>query len=366
MPAALSDTLTALRHTGDPLADDLVTTLFASGDRTAWTTLQQGVRRNANLNEAHLQALGLPEPLIAYLLEQSVLPEWADPAEMARGSRFFQRHASDILYLLGVLSLPYCYAAADGARVLAFSGRIVEDTRKRLAETASYVIEVCTPGAFGPEGTAIASTLRVRLIHAAIRHGLLRSGRWDMAWGLPVNQEDMAGTNLAFSYIPVRGMRKMGIHVPKDDERALLHVWRVAGSLMGVDPGINPRHPAAAEELDRAIAARQFRDSETGRALTAALLHHLQWRFDENFNGNLPDGFIAELMRHLLGDGIADMLGVPPKTGGFAALALAGVLGMNALQNVVPLPLRAKLNTEALARVGEELRDSGGDYVMPG
>ncbi|NJO02593.1 MAG: DUF2236 domain-containing protein [Bacteroidia bacterium] len=123
---------------------------------------------------------------------------------MKRGLHFFQKYAPHLLAMLGYLSLPYCYAAANGAQVLQLSQRIRQDTKKRLLETSQFVLDVMEPGAFGPEGLGLVSALKVRLIHAAIRFHVLRSPKWDMAWGLPVNQEDMGGTNGAFSWISVR------------------------------------------------------------------------------------------------------------------------------------------------------------------
>jgi hypothetical protein len=42
--------------------------------------------------------------------------------------------------------------------------------------------------------------VRVRLIHARVRHALSRSPAWRPdAWGAPINQYDMAGTVLLFS-----------------------------------------------------------------------------------------------------------------------------------------------------------------------
>ena len=116
--------------------------------------------------------------------------------------------------LLGLLSLPYCYAAADGARVLDLSERIKNKPEHRLNETADFVWDVMAPNAFKPDGKGFTSILKVRLLHAAIRFYTGKSSKWNAAdWGLPVNQEDMAGTNLSFSLLVVRGLRKFGLAV---------------------------------------------------------------------------------------------------------------------------------------------------------
>jgi len=147
---------------------------------------------------------------------------------IARGQKFFSRHSSDILLLLGFLSLPYCYAAAEGSEVLIRSKRIIEEPETRLAETAQFVFDVTAPNAFAKDGSGLASILKVRLMHAAIRYYIQQSGSWSADFAPPINQEDMAGTHLSFSLIPARGLRKPGKPISADDRMdhilSLLHI----------------------------------------------------------------------------------------------------------------------------------------------
>ena len=100
--------------------------------------------------------------------------------------------------MLACLALPYCYAGADGAKVLAKSQRIQNDTLKRLEETGEFIFTVMQEKNWH-NGKAFRKILKVRLMHAAIRFFSEFHGTWNTAWGKPVNQEDMAGTNGAFS-----------------------------------------------------------------------------------------------------------------------------------------------------------------------
>ncbi len=294
-----TDQLAQARQECDPLADELIAYFFDQGQAATLQQLMAGAGE-------------WPEAAQAFLARTSALPPWAEPALLDQASQFFDRHAQAIMSLLGFLSLPYCYAAADGAQVLYRSGRIQADTQRRLAETAQFVLEACGPGAFGPAGEGLAAVRKVRLMHAAVRYHVRKSGRWEARFGPPINQEDMAGTNLAFSFIILRGLRKVGIAVDRADADAYLHLWNVVGWLMGVRDDLLPANERVAATLDQLIASRHFRKSEVGTTLTAALLESIQQTFQQRPQGRLP-GFVPAYMRFLLGDQVADLLGIPPR-----------------------------------------------------
>lgn len=293
--------LTAMRRQGDPLADAAVAALYASG------------HPEARMLAHHLPASAdqlptwAPVELAALLRATESLPEGADPALMAQGAAFFARHVRQIAGLLGAYSLPYCYAAADGAEVLYRSERIRKYTTRRLAETATFVFDVLSPGGFGTGGRALHSIRQVRLLHAAIRYHI--APEWDAErYGAPVNQEDMAGTHLAFSLIVLRGLRQLDQSVSAADARAYYHLWQMISLLLGVDPCIVPRDLPEAHLLARQIEKRHFRPSIAGQTLTASLLDS----FETQLPYPVPPGYLPSFMRHLLGDQIGDLLGLPP------------------------------------------------------
>ena len=225
---------------------------------------------------------------------------------ISKGQQFFDRYSSDILLLLGLLSLPYCYAAAHGAEVLIRSKRIKDEPANRLTETAQFVFDVTAPDAFGPGGKGLASLLKVRLIHASIRYYVQRGGSWPEAYGKPVNQEDMAGTNLSFSLIAVRGMRKLGIRVSAAQSLDYIRYWNVIGELLGLRPELLPGSTKEAYLLERNIRQRQFKSSPAGRELTASLVGY----FEQVMKGSSMDGWARPYVHFLLGDKIAGMLGL--------------------------------------------------------
>jgi hypothetical protein len=290
--------LQRMRLVADPVADETVQALLTTSQRDALHHWWQSVSRNNSPVPEHL-----PDEIKYYLSKTENLPVWADRKRIQRGQRFFARHARAILSVLGCLSLPYCYAAADGAQVLWLSQRIRQDTRQRLSETAQFLLDVLSPEAFKPHGKGIRSIQQVRLIHATARYYSLRSPSWQENWGMPVNQEDMVGTNLAFSFIVLQGLQKLGFQWNKNEAEDFLYTWNVIGAMLGI-----------AEDywLDKKIAGRHFRASEAGTGLTHALIKCLNEINEEN---GISPTFTYAYMRYLLGDAVADLLEIPPAPG---------------------------------------------------
>ncbi len=297
--------LSGMREQADSAADDLLNRCFSNEEgKIIMRQYLTDLKYNSQLLQ--LPELLKDEPL---LLNATQLPGWANHREMQTGAAFFARYASLIMNMLGLLSLPYCYAAADGARVLYFSDRLRNDVGKRLRETGEFVWQVMSPDAFTPEGQGFATIVKVRMMHAMARYYTLQSQQRQIAWGQPVNQEDMAGTNLSFSLLVIRGLRKLDIAVSYADQQAFMHLWNVIGYLLGVDERLLPEDGQQAIALEQAISRRQFKSSEEGRALTKSLTDYIT-------GANLSKGSISaketvQLMRFLVGDEIADTIDLP-------------------------------------------------------
>lgn len=233
------------------------------------------------------------------------LPDWADERRLRRGRAFFRNHKPEIAILLGCLSLPYSYLGADGVQVLALSRRMQDDTRRRLEETATFVFALAEEEEWA-SGAAVERILNVRLIHAAVRRLCRESGRWKAEWGVPINLEDMAGTNLSFGYLVLRGLRKGGLQADDADEEAFLHLWNVIGAISGVPEELLPQNTREAWTLERAMVRRLFRPTPEGRELAAAIVRTLEEEMPRPMKG-----MAAARMRLLLGDELADCLGLP-------------------------------------------------------
>lgn len=230
-----------------------------------------------------------------------------DRQVLERGQGFFDQKGDLYLAMLGFYSLPYCYAFADGAQVLVRSRRILENVGERLGETASFVMDIFQPGAFFQSEKAFLTCAKVRLIHAFSRYFVHRYAQdWDPAFGKPVNQEDLLGTNLAFSFIVLRGLTKLGFQPSEAEYNTVLSYWKWVGELMGVDSSFWPETSKEGFELDKLIRKRHLKTSPAGQKLISGLIGYYQ----KTIPDPLLKGQIVEILSFFLGKEAGKALGL--------------------------------------------------------
>ncbi|HWI61283.1 MAG TPA: oxygenase MpaB family protein [Symbiobacteriaceae bacterium] len=343
--------LDALRTEGDPTADALTAELARTGTTEAVSHLLQTLLRNDQAVPSEL-----PEPVAAWLEQTGRLPFWVNQRRLERGAAFFAEHGVLISLILATDSLVECYAARKGVKVLTATYRMAQNPYRRIAETAQWVLLVMAPGGLGSGGQGIRATQKVRLLHAAIRHLLLRAGRWDVAdLGVPICQEDLAGTLMAFSYVVVRDLRALGVAVSDAEAEDFLYIWRAVGEMMGIRPSVIPVSMAEAEALTKAIFRRHHGPSPEGVLMTRALLEmHARM-----LPGELFDGIFPALLRFLAGHQVADWMEVPRTPWEGVVERLGGLVG--AAENRTELLRRAAgrlgvamLQSTAIAMTGYE------------
>jgi hypothetical protein len=297
----LEEKLEAYRQKGDLLADKLMQTLFDTHGHKLGSVLMPFLS-----DFDALDLSGQDSEIIDFFKHNATLPPFFDLKEIVRATDFFKKYQIHIGIVLGCYSLPYCYLGEDGARVLGFSGRIQNDTYNRLQETGKFLKKTMTLSLWEKKKAGFL-ILKVRLMHAFWRFMILKTGKWDIKWGVPINQEDMMGTNLSFSLIVLRGLRKLGFDTDQTFEKAYYHHWAVVGYFMGIEPDLLVFNAQDAIKLDKAIAKRQFRSSEIGKKLTASLADSYK-KVSEN---ELISEYFNAQSRMLLGDKYADYLGLP-------------------------------------------------------
>lgn len=185
------------------------------------------------------------------------------------GQRFYENNRASILFVLGFMSLPYCYAAADGARVIFFSDKMRNTPLARLKDTALFVDAVCRPSTPAEQIDEMVATVRWK--HAQVRNWMQKQAFWNIGWGVPINQEDMAGTNLAFSLVVLRGLRKLGIAITPQEAKSFFALWHEIGDGLGISTDLNPKEIDLGLKLELAIKIRHFKVSQQGVALTQQL-----------------------------------------------------------------------------------------------
>ena len=299
--------LDAARTRGDTLADATVAAVFKAGDTAAVARLLATLMRDD-------QKPGeLPPPVLDYLHQTSALALRSlgegGPELAAAGERLFAEHGPEVLMLLCCYSLPSSYAAKKGVQVLHRTAYLAKRPNRRLFETAQFIVDVLSPSGLGPGGKGVRTAQKVRLMHAAIRHLILTDTTlaWDVnELGVPINQEDLLGTLMTFTWLILDGLARLGIRLTPQDQQAYLDTWLAVGQLMGIEPPLLPRTVAEARETTALIERRQVAESPQGREMTAALLGMMQT--------NMPHPFklmFGCLIREFLPSNVATFLGIP-------------------------------------------------------
>lgn len=314
--------LDPMRQAGDPPADNVVAELFASGDIAPVNNLM----KNLIVNEFPVPE-DLPQVVRDYLAKTDALPDWAEPDRIKAGEQVFWRYGPQLIAILNTYALPFCYVAKNGVQVLALTTRLLTNPTRRILETAQLLVDVMQPGGLTTDqGRGRRTTQKVRLMHAAVRKLAPVSSSWSAQYGLPVNQEDLAGTLMAFSWVSLNGLRKLGIAVPEDDQEAYLHCWRIVGYLLGIRDEMLPRDMASAEALTMSIARRQFGPCAEGQAMTKALVDMLANVLPGDAFRDVP----KLLIRYFLGAQWAGWLGITESPWAELALAPLKLVGMQA------------------------------------
>lgn len=292
----------------DPLADELVEATRGWPRARLLETLETAIRDGLAVVDDP------PEELVALVDQVTTVPAWVDRDRLDRGGRFFL--STHVLggIVLGAKSLISGYRAPAGNKPLVFSGRLGHGMHQRLAETSKFVYDVSKPGGLDPGGDGVVAAVAVRMIHAQVRDMIDRQAPWNDEWGVPINQHDMLATLLLFSIHWQEGLRTLGL-VPTDAEvRDHIALWRYIGYLMGVDPELLPANRHDAERYGEFIELTTGPPDDDARELTRAFLEAEPDEKETESDGSRPgfDHMLARgLVRQLLGESLADDLGVP-------------------------------------------------------
>ncbi len=285
------------RLKGDAEADALIEKTFAVG--------RQGLLYGLfKLDEKAIQ-LEPDSDLKKFFIEQKPKPSWFNQKRLQKGQQLFKQYALEMMALLGAMSLPYCYAASPGNKALYLSDKMRNSPGKRLMDTASFVIAVLTPGTLEDGETGHIHINKVRLIHALSRYYLRKLPTWNMDWGVPINQEDMAGTNLAFSYVILLGMQQSGIILSQREKEDFLYAWRYIGYQMNIDEALLPSSFQEARQLATTIKIRNFKKTEEGIILTKELLSY----YKVSVPADQAD-LVSSQIRFYLGNEVAEYIGI--------------------------------------------------------
>ncbi len=296
---------------GDPVADAFVT----------WSEGQPKGRGRALFDrvvEGGLAAVPEAPPCLERWFEPlEHEPDWLDHKSLELACRTSWRVGTDGGLILSATALMGGYRSSAAVKPLSMTGALDQLVVRRIAETSRFVLDILESNTMHRRSPGFASACRVRLMHAMVRRALLRRESWDTkAWGLPINQTDMAATQLEFSAIFLSGLTMLGYRFTEEERDAVMHLWRYVGVVMGVDDRImahdyrtglrqmyihwltNPQADADSRKLARALHELPQRLAETD---------------DERIFARFQMRYRNAVTRLTLGSDTADEIGLPPE-----------------------------------------------------
>lgn len=245
-----------LRKVGDPISDSAVEYIF-----------------NGNLH--HMKDMHSPDILNKRLPSkiQNLIDDTKkrsciiDKTVLNSGQRLFARHATDILFALFHAALPECYAASRGSKVLVQNKNMVNNPRKRLFETSTFVKNVMDKNNFDNNNNGVFSCLELRFIHSLIRRNINEIDLGE----IPINQEDMLGTIIAFSEVCLNGLENLGMNFDEKEADSFIMSWTYMGHMIGINKEILPQNRSDSQRLRKFISDRNHEFSNDGITLMQEL-----------------------------------------------------------------------------------------------
>lgn len=265
---------------GDPPADTLVQWMQAFGMGPARGMFEQALERGID------QLPDAPAPLKAFFAHIENTPTWVDRERLERGVAASHLSGLTGMRVLRDAGLMAGYQAGAINKTLVATGALDKSAARRIAETTKWRMDCSREHGMDRFNEGFKNTVRVRIIHAIVRHHVASKPQWDTAaWGVPVNQLDMQATYLGFSVVYLLGQRVMGTWLSKPEAEDVMHLWRYVGWLMGVkEEWLCDSEEAGRIALYQNLlsqAPADFSSQQLGRALMDEPLHrqYPHWRW---------------------------------------------------------------------------------------
>ena len=220
-----------VKHTliGDPLAEEM------AADLNEFSAADQSRLIEAAMNNDGEDALrDAPASLRAFFKDAETPPEWLDYAAFAPGVRMFHRNSQVYLaaFVAGVLIEGF---TTNIAKSFFITGRVRDQGVRRLGQNNRHMMEIFLPGGLYRDGDGWKLSVRIRIVHARLRHLLNNSEEWDTeAWGVPISAAHLGYAISAFSARLLKHMKTLGATYTDEEYASFMAIWRYSGKLMGI------------------------------------------------------------------------------------------------------------------------------------
>ncbi|MFD1624355.1 oxygenase MpaB family protein [Azospirillum griseum] len=223
-----------VRHTtiGDPAADAVMEAFRAHPGPLQRDWMRRGIEDGPSaLSDA-------PDAVRAFFADIETPPPWFSPDRALPGCRAFHRNSEMFLGAFVAAVLVEGFSTLI-SKSFSITGRLVDQGVRRLKQNNLHLVEIFLPGGLERHGEGWKLSVRIRLIHARIRHLLAESEDWDAAaWGTPLSSAHIAYATAAFSGLLLERARALGVTLSAEESESFMMIWRYSGQLMGVDPAL--------------------------------------------------------------------------------------------------------------------------------
>ena len=225
------------------------------------------------------------DPVLSQLWNEiNTTPPWVDWDQLARGQDCFYRYGGVMLTGLAFQSLLGGMGAARVVETLARTGGFsTKVARHRLYETTQHILQ-CTRSldSIKPGGDGFASSIRIRLLHAAVRQRIMKLAKQRPEyynveeWGIPINDLDCIGTIGTFSATLIwLSLPRQGIWMRPQETEDYIALWRYIAYLTGT-PSEHFETADKAKKMMEVLMLYEIAPSETSKTLASNVIACLE------------------------------------------------------------------------------------------
>lgn len=317
----------------DPRVVETIVNHMNLGDELAyeaWNALRplkiRGHKMFAQALEHGIESVDNPPEALVRLFDRvDTVPAWVDWDQLRRGAVAIWRAGRFVPICLGYSSIGYGFSSYGGTKALNFTRLLIEEQRagQRMAETLRWVAAVTTPDGMRRDAHGFKYSMRVRMVHCAVRFGVSRSPKWQWTeWGLPITNADLFfTTSKVFCANLVDALEKLGVRYTAQDKEDIFALWRYIAYVMGVPDALNHVNMADSIYKNAIIHTVERAPDEACRILLHSLIGY-STKYTDGYQP-LPLWLITRmtqpqkkvmsygLLRHLTSDEFCDSMHIP-------------------------------------------------------
>ena len=308
--SALADLYMEHTSIGDPVLDPVMDEIASLPNDQLTRFIRAGIiQEEGGLN-------GAPQALKDFFQRvDTETPPWLDHEAFRPAIRVFNLNVTNMLiaFVCGVLIEGF---ATLIAKSFFATGRVMDPNtgKRRLMQNNRQLLEVFYPGGLERDGDGFRLSLRVRFVHARVRHLLAHSDNWDYArYGTPISAAHLAFALTVFSMRLLQYSALVGTNFNEEEHASVMDVWRYTGYVMGLPEAvIFTTEEEARKIFDIAYMCEPPPDEDcaaTANALISAI--PVTASIDDPQEAESVKALAYRISRALIGNDLADALDFP-------------------------------------------------------